>query len=177
MKQSARARRLARHKRRWGSGSAINLVSLMDIFTILVFFLMVNSGDVQVLQNNNQIKLPESVAETPPAETLVISVSGAMVAVQGRGVTTVAELLAGDQLVNPALLAELNYQAQRRPPLADAEKAQGRPVTIMGDSALPYAVLKRLMATCGATDYRNIQLAVMHIDSATPGAAGGGNGG
>ncbi|PJF39908.1 MAG: hypothetical protein CUN55_13400 [Phototrophicales bacterium] len=35
----------------------LNLVSLMDIFTILVFFLMVNSSnDVQVLTQNSELK-------------------------------------------------------------------------------------------------------------------------
>lgn len=173
MKQSARARRLARHKRRWGSASTINLVSLMDIFTILVFFLMVNSGDVQVLQSNKQIKLPESVAETPPSETLVISVTASDIMVQGRAVTSLAAFSAGEALIDEPLLAELRHQAGRRPPLAEAERQQGRPVTIMGDAALPYALLKRLMATCGASEYRNIQLAVMKAATPMSGAATG----
>ncbi|MBQ1783198.1 MAG: biopolymer transporter ExbD [Gammaproteobacteria bacterium] len=173
MKQSARARRLARHKRRWGGASTINLVSLMDIFTILVFFLMVNSGDVQVLQSNKQIKLPESVAETPPTETLLISVTASDIMVQGRAVTSLAAFTAGDTLIDEPLLAELRHQAGRRPPLAEAERPLGRPVTIMGDAALPYAVLKRLMATCGASEYRNIQLAVMKAATPMSGAATG----
>lgn len=181
MKQSARARRLARHKRRWGGASTINLVSLMDIFTILVFFLMVNSGDVQVLQSNKQIKLPESVAETPPTETLLISVTASDIMVQGRAITSLAAFTAGDTLIDEPLLTELRHQAGRRPPLAEAERQLGRPVTIMGDAALPYAVLKRLMATCGASEYRNIQLAVMKAAAPLTGAdapaAGGAHGG
>ena len=38
MKQSARAKRLAKHHKRFNSAPKLNLVSLMDIFTILVFF-------------------------------------------------------------------------------------------------------------------------------------------
>ena len=62
MKASMRARRMARNHRRMKTPSKLNLVSLMDIFTILVFFLMVNNGDVEVLQADNSIELPESVA-------------------------------------------------------------------------------------------------------------------
>ena len=40
---SARAKRMERHHQRAKGGSSLNLVSLMDIFTILVFFLLVNA--------------------------------------------------------------------------------------------------------------------------------------
>ena len=46
MKLSRRAKRMRRHYSRMHRGGGLNLVSLMDIFTILVFFLMVNSSDV-----------------------------------------------------------------------------------------------------------------------------------
>ncbi len=69
MKESAKARRLKRHYRRNKSQGKMNLVSLMDIFTILVFFLMVNSSsDVQVLNQNSTIKLPDSTAQQPLPE-------------------------------------------------------------------------------------------------------------
>jgi len=50
MKQSARAQRLAKHHKRFNSSPKLNLVSLMDIFTILVFFLIVNQSEVRVLE-------------------------------------------------------------------------------------------------------------------------------
>ena len=72
MKKSQRAKRMARHLQRNKKGSKLNLVSLMDIFTILVFFLMVNQSDVKVMQSNKAIKLPTSVINNTPAETLVM---------------------------------------------------------------------------------------------------------
>jgi len=48
MQKSHRAARMdRRHKRGKKAGVALNLVSLMDIFTILVFFLLVNSTNVE----------------------------------------------------------------------------------------------------------------------------------
>ncbi|GAA5217530.1 ExbD/TolR family protein [Corallincola platygyrae] len=160
MKKSMRARRLARHHRRLGGASKLNLVSLMDIFTILVFFLMVNSSEVQVLQSNKTIKLPDSVAEQKPEETLVIMVNQESLVVQGRPIAQTADVMAGTENLIPALHEELKYQAQRRPELSDTEKQLGRPVTIMGDASIPYELLKKVMATCADTDFRNISLAV-----------------
>jgi hypothetical protein len=72
MVKSARAKRMEKHhKRNMGKGT-LNLVSLMDIFTILVFFLLVNSSDVQTLPNAKDMKLPESIAEKKPEETVTI---------------------------------------------------------------------------------------------------------
>ena len=60
MAKSARAKRMAKHHRRNKGKGTLNLVSLMDIFTILVFFLLVNSSDVQTLPNAKDLQLPES---------------------------------------------------------------------------------------------------------------------
>jgi len=49
-----------RHHKRHKRNVALNLVSLMDIFTILVFFLLVNSSEVQTLPNARDLELPES---------------------------------------------------------------------------------------------------------------------
>ena len=63
---------MEKHHKRHAAGGALNLVSLMDIFTILVFFLLVNSSDVEVLPNAKDVQLPESIAEEKAKETVVI---------------------------------------------------------------------------------------------------------
>ena len=64
----------------------MNLTSLMDVFTILVFFLLVNSASTEVLETPKQITLPASVVEEKPRETVVIFVSPTEVTVQGESV-------------------------------------------------------------------------------------------
>ena len=89
MVKSARAKRMEKHhKRNLGSGS-LNLVSLMDIFTILVFFLLVNSSDVQTLPNAKDMKLPESIAEKKPEETVTILIGKTEILVQGTPVVKI----------------------------------------------------------------------------------------
>ena len=74
----------------------MNLVSLIDIFTILIFFLLSNSTEVQTLTSSKAVRLPESVAETSPKETVVVVVSNEAILVQGRKVADVAEVMASD---------------------------------------------------------------------------------
>ncbi len=168
MKTSMRARRMARHQGRMKATSKLNLVSLMDIFTILVFFLLLNTGDVEVLQNDKTITLPESVSEQRPDTTLLVMVSKTDLLVAGRPMAKVADILQREGLNIVELEAELQHQAARRPQLTDGEKQQGRAVTIMGDQQVPYALLKRIMSTCAANDYRNISLAVNQLAAAAP---------
>ena len=157
MKQSLRARRMARHHRRQQSPK-LNLVSLMDIFTILVFFLLVNSSDVEVLSSNKAVELPTSVADAQPQTTLVIMVNSEQILVGNRAVARVADI--GEELIIPALQTELEYRAGRAPPLTPEQEQKGRPITIMGDKGIPYTLLKQVMSTAADTGYRDVSLAV-----------------
>lgn len=171
MKQSLRAKRMAKHHLRLKRAPGLNLVSLMDIFTILVFFLLVNSSDVQVLQSDKDIQLPASVADQLPETSLVVMVSTEDILVGGRRIASVRDALAEEGDAIAALNEELEYRAARERPLTEAEQATGRPITIMGDQSIPYELLKKIMTTCAGADYRNISLAVAREDTAN--GAGG----
>jgi len=165
MKQSLRAKRMAKHHRRLAGGSKLNLVSLMDIFTILVFFLLINSDDVEILQANEDVNLPESVAEQKPDNTLVIMVSAKDLLVNSQAVENVFEILQSDAEEIPKLAVELMYRAQRAGPLTPQQQEKGRAVTIMADAAIPYVLLKKIMTTCASNDYRDISFAVSQIST------------
>lgn len=156
---------MRRHHERRKRGAALNLVSLMDIFTILVFFLLVSSGEVESLPNPRDVRLPESTADTPSRETVVVLVTANEVLVQGERVARVADVLAGDEIVIPALKAALEAQTARVIRADVAEDAASREVTIMGDKALPYRLLKKIMATCTEADYGRVSLAVLQKTS------------
>ena len=162
MKMSRRAKRMARHHRRLRGNASLNMVSLMDIFTILVFFLLVSSSTVQDLPNAKTIKLPESVAEQLPKETVVVLVNDKEILVQGRKVADVAQVEASkDNLIAP-LKAELELQSGRRlVATGPGGKPLPREVTIMGDKRIPYRLLKKIMYTCTKANYTNISLAVL----------------
>ena len=165
MHKSKRAQRMdKRHKRNKAAGS-LNLVSLMDIFTILVFFLLVNSSDVEVLPNAKDIQLPESIAEEKARETVVILIGEVDIIVQGTPIVKVADVMRrrGNDIpeLRQALLSQndrvLRKEAQR--------DIAGREVTIMGDRDIPYRLLRKVMATCMEAEYGQISLAVLQKSS------------
>lgn len=166
MRKSQRAKRMERrHDRAKKNGGALNLVSLMDIFTILVFFLLVNSTDVEVLPNAKDVQLPESIAEEKAKESVVILIGDGDILVQGSVVASVQDVmkLRGNEIpqLRQALLAQ-NDRALRR---GQHDDIANREVTIMGDKDIPYRLLKKVMATCSASDYGRISLAVLQKSS------------
>ena len=166
MQKSRRAQRMdQRHKRSKKASVALNLVSLMDIFTILVFFLLVNSSDVEVLPNTKDIQLPESIAEEKAKETVVIVISDVDIIVQGTPVAKVAEVLARTGNDIPQLRQALLSQNDRVLRKEAQDDIAGREVTIMADKDIPYRLLKKVMATCTESEYGQISLAVLQRSS------------
>ena len=165
MVKSARAKRMEKHHARNKSSGTLNLVSLMDIFTILVFFLLVNSSDVETLPNADELQLPESIAEQKARETVVILIGEEDIIVQGTPVAKVADVLALKGNDIPALRQALQSQNDRVLRREAREDVAGREVTIMGDKEIPYRLLKKVMATCTESDYGQISLAVLQKSS------------
>jgi len=157
MKKSYRAVRMERHHKRFGSGG-LNLVSLMDIFTILVFFLLVNSSNVQQLPSSKAVKLPESSAQQLPEETVIVLVNNEQILVQGRLIDNVSRVLTSQETIIPSLLKEMQFQAQNSWQQGDEE--QGLDVTVMGDKKIPYKLLRKILATLSQANYTNISMAV-----------------
>lgn len=165
MMKSGRAKRMAKHHKRNARNSALNLVSLMDIFTILVFFLLVNSSDVETLPNADELQLPESIAETKANETVIIMIDDKHIMVQGRSVANVSDVMAAKGNDIPALREALLSQNARTLKRSASDDAAAREVTIMGDRDIPYRLLKKVMATCTGSEFGKISLAVMQKSS------------
>ena len=165
MHKSKRAKRMEQRHKRHKAAGALNLVSLMDIFTILVFFLLVNSSDVEVLPNAKDIQLPESIAEQKAKESVVILISEEYIIVQGTPIAKVSDVMRRRGNDIPELRQALQSQNDRVLRKEAQDDIAGREVTIMGDRDIPYRLLKKVMATCTASDYGQISLAVLQKSS------------
>jgi len=161
MRKSARAQRMEKRHERGKKLGSLNLVSLMDIFTILVFFLLVNSSDVQTLPNAKDIQLPQSIAEEKAKETVVILIGEEDILVQGTAIAKVADVMRRKGNDIPELRQALMAQSDRVLRREAQDDIAGREVTIMGDKDIPYRLLKKVMATCTESDYGQISLAVL----------------
>lgn len=161
MKMSRRAKRMEKnHSRQKQSG--LNLVSLMDIFTILVFFLLVNSSNVQQLPKKEDIRLPTSVAKKVPEETLVIAVSPTSIIVQGREVARIEDVVAGEESRISGLEEELLFQASKTMVFdSSGGEEKGKSVTILGDETINYQLLRKILATCREANYTQIAFAAI----------------
>jgi len=141
----------------------MNLVSLIDVFTILIFFLLSNATGVEILPSPKAVQLPESISPKAPTETVVVVISGTEILVQGRAVASVADVLAGDGDVIAPLKAELDIQASRQVVRADNE-AKSKAVTIMGDKDIPYRLLRKVMVTASQSNFSDVSFAVRQKD-------------
>jgi biopolymer transport protein ExbD len=163
MKLTPRQRR-AEHKNRNKTMVDMNLVSLIDVFTILIFFLLSNSGGVETLPSPKAVHLPESVADKAPRETVIVVVSGTEILVGGRRIASVAEVMANEgDLIEP-LKVELEQQAGRQV-IRKENEADAKRLTIMGDKDIPYRLLRKIMFTGARANFADVSFAVRRLDA------------
>ena len=141
----------------------LNLVALMDIFTILVFFLLLNTGDADRLQNAKFVDLPDSSAASVPHVEATIVIDAQEVWLNDELVVTVDEIAGDSKKLIAPLSAALKTYADKRGEPTNYEKANGLAITIMGDKSVPFALLERVMTTCSTENFRDISLAVNRV--------------
>ena len=159
MKQNRRLKRMARsskHKK-----ATLNLISLMDVFTILVFFLLVNSSSSDVMEPPKNIILPESVVESKPRETVIVLVTEDNVLVQGDVVMTTAEVIESKDAIMQPIKQRLMDQQKKVIGIRTKVIAESKEVTVLAHHTLPFKLLKKVMASCTSAGYGKISLAVV----------------
>ena len=158
MRNTRRIRRMSRNRVKIGK---MNLTSLMDVFTILVFFLLVNSGSVEVMEAPKTVVLPESNVETKPRETIVIFISPEEILVQGESVVQVADVLEAESMTVGPVSARLMEIGNTVLGPKTAEAIESQEVTILADRTVPFDVIRKIMSTCTEGGYENVSLAVI----------------
>ena len=158
MRDSRRIRRMDRNRKKI---SGLNLTSLMDVFTILVFFLLANSSSSEVLSTPKQITLPDSIVESKPRETVVIMVSPEHVLVQGEVIVATVDLINSKNAAIPEITQKLGQLEQNIIGISTKAAAESKEITILADKSIPFRVLKKVMSTCTASGYGRISLAVI----------------
>ena len=158
MRNTRRIKRMSRNRIKI---MKMPLTSLMDVFTILVFFLLVNSGSVQVLDAPKDMTLPESQVETKPRETVVIFVSAEEILVQGQIAGLVEDVLTGDQVPLDNVRGRLEQISETVIGTSTMTVAATKEVTILADKSVPFTVVRQIMSTCTGAGYENVSLAVV----------------
>ncbi len=156
MRDSRRMKRMERNNRKGQiTGLGLNLIPMMDVLTVLVFFLLFHSfnGDMP----EAKITLPDSVVETRPRETVHIVVTPEVVMVQGEAVISTPKLL--DDSIGTVY--EVTERLKQLEPHLPKTAAENREITLLADKTVQFKVLKKIMSTCTASGYGRISLAVV----------------
>ena len=159
MKQNRRIKRMARAQKQ--RKPTLNLVSLMDVFTILVFFLLVNSSSSDVMEQTKSVKLPESIVDSKPRETVIVLVTEDNVHVMGDVVMSTEDVIASKESVMEPIKQRLLQQQQKVIGFKTRTVAQSKEVTVLAHRTLPFKLLKKVMASCTSAGYGKISLAVV----------------
>jgi len=159
MRESRRMKRMERNIKR--HHVSLNLIPMLDVLSVLVFFLLFHSfnGDMP----EQRLVLPDSVVETKPRGTVVISVTPESVIVQGEAVIRTSDLY-DDRIGTVHEITVRLDQIERsmdKPSTKTVAEAENKEITLLADKKIPFKVLKKIMTSCTASGYGKISLAVI----------------
>lgn len=159
MRESRRLKRMERNNKR--HHASLNLIPMLDVLSVLVFFLLFNSfnGDMP----EQRLALPDSVVETKPRATVVISVTPELVVVQGKTVMRTPDLF-DDRIETAHEITDQLKQIELSMNRIGTKNAAGnetREITLLADKKIPFKVLKKIMTSCTSSGYGKISLAVI----------------
>lgn len=155
-----RIRNTAKSERRHRTDAELNLIPLIDILSVMVAFLLVYSTDVEVIQNAKGVEIPQSTADVQPKHSVVVMITRDQLFVQGELVTGVTAIRESKETLIEPLRAVLGRASVGGEVFRDQDMA-AREITVLADKSLPYAVVKKVMATCTASAYGKVSLAVI----------------
>ena len=154
----------------WNSKSVrksagLNMVPLMDVFTILLFFLLVNSTASDVAEPPKTIKLPASYVESKPRETVAVVVTEDEILVQGESVVSTQAVLESTEPEIEAVMLRLLEQQKRVIGISERTMSDSAEVTVLAHKTIPFEILKKVMSSCTRAGYEKISLAVIQKSS------------
>ena len=161
MKQNRRIKRMSRANKKSSASGGLSLVSLMDVFTILVFFLLVNSSSSDVMEPPKNIKLPDSAIETKPRETVLVMITPEQILVQGEPVITTQEVIDSKNPLIVEVKDRLELQKKKVIGISTKVVSESQEVTVLAHRTVPFHLMKKVMASCASAGYGKISLAVV----------------
>jgi len=143
----------------------LRLTSMIDMFTILLVFLLKSySSGGQIVTVTEDLRLPESTSQTPPQVSSVISITRDWLLVDGRPVEKLEKVLSNNDLVIGSLndeLLKLRAITEGIGEIGSQMKGFRGNIAIQGDRDITFDLLKRVMLTCGQVGYNNLLLTVV----------------
>ncbi|MEE4311192.1 MAG: biopolymer transporter ExbD [candidate division KSB1 bacterium] len=146
---------------------SLKLTSMIDMFTILLVFLLKSfSAEGQIVTVSQDLRLPESTAQKSPEPASTIAITEEWVLLDGEQVAPVNEVMSLNKLMIPGLADGLNNLKTVSETVGQMSGEMGftGQISIQGDKEIPYQLLKKVMFTCGQIGYNDILLTVTKIE-------------
>jgi len=152
-------------KARTNGEAKLNITSMMDMFTIILVFLLKSfSTQGQLVTPATGLLLPSSTVERAAEQALSIQIANNSISVEDAIVIdefAYQELLEQkDFLIEPLLTVLEKYAAEARKAAEMFNQDFSGEISIQGDVAVPYNILTRVMYTCGRAGYPAMNLVV-----------------
>jgi biopolymer transport protein ExbD len=160
---------MGRKTRKFGQREGgLNITSLMDMFTIILVFLLKSfAAEGQLMTQPENLRLPlSSSIKTPSEVSLTVIVDPDHILVDNQVVAYTAQVASQDSLIVQTMLANLEEKRKRETQMAlflDQEADQGK-VIVQIDRFIPYDIMFKVMVTCGFAGYSNVSFAVQQKD-------------
>lgn len=145
--------------------ASVMLTSMMDMFTIILFFLLrsfvLESGEVPI--TDPKLRLPVSISREAPKLRLNIQVTTDAIVVEGAKIGEIKDYMKEKDLLIKPLYDTLNRYTENTEFIArfnPSVRFTGE-VILQGDKMIPFRMLEKVMYTCGQAGYGNISLAVI----------------
>jgi len=159
--------RLARQARqaRGSHDVKLNITSMMDMFTIILVFLLKSfSTQGQLITPATGLLLPSSTVERTTRSSLDVQITKDKILVQDKIVVDENELKKivdqKDFMIQKLYDVLATYtEAGRKMSELSGSEVSGE-ITIQGDIGVPYKILTRVMYTCGQAGYPVMNLVV-----------------
>lgn len=127
---------------------SLSLTSMVDMFAILVIFLLVNQNNVEDwVKVEHDIKLPRAKASDTTKKATTVSISTQQIFGDDQAIVETAAAK------GPIVVAPL-----RKWLLSVADK--NGYVNVVGDERVPFGTIRRVIATCQNAGFKNVNLAV-----------------
>ncbi|HEX9757632.1 MAG TPA: biopolymer transporter ExbD [Nitrospiria bacterium] len=137
----------------------LNLTAMVDVFTVLLIFLLKSyAAEGGLLASNPDLHLPQSTSSIKPDSTLTLVITPDLIFVQDQRVVTTREVLQSSDLFIPQVGKALEENSKR----LGVERNHGGKITILGDRRIPFRLLKSILFTANETGFSDLSLAVLH---------------
>ena len=161
----ARQSVMRKSRKRTNATVKLNITSMIDMFTLMVVFLLQNySAQGQLVTPAQGLQLPNSSVEKTAEEALSVKVSQNTIMVENKIVIDPAEYKVLTQqkefMIEPLFAVLSRYSNEARKSAELFHKEFSGKISIQGDVAIPYNILTRVMYTCGQAGYPNMNLVV-----------------